>query len=92
MEKSKLNYIVDVLMGVAFVIASITGLVVFFFLPSGVKQGRYLEFLGIIKGTWTAWHNWAGIIIIVLVLVHLILHWKWMVNMTKSFFGGKKNG
>ena len=40
MEKSKLNYIVDVLMGVAFVIASITGLVVFFFFAQRSEAGK----------------------------------------------------
>ena len=82
MEKSKINYIVDVLMAISFFVAAITGLVMFFFLPSGVQRGGYQEFLGIIKHIWVDIHNWAGIILIILVIIHLILHWNWVVFMT----------
>lgn len=68
-----------------FVINSITGLIIFFFLPSGVKRGSYQEFLGIIKQNWVDVHNWSGIILIIVVAIHLILHWKWIVSITKSF-------
>ncbi|MEM4625370.1 MAG: DUF4405 domain-containing protein [Candidatus Pacearchaeota archaeon] len=89
MDKSRINYFVDALMTFTFLITAITGLIIFFFLPSGIKQGRYQTFLGITKGTWSFIHNWSGIIFIVLLLIHLILHWKWIVTMTKSIFKRK---
>lgn len=90
MQKPKINYIIDVFMAISFVIVSISGLVIFFFLPSGVQRGRYQEFLGITKSTWETWHDWSGIILVVLVLLHLILHWKWMISMTKNIFKKKE--
>ena len=90
MNKSKINYVVDFLLGLSFLITAITGLVIFFLLPKGIKQGSYQEFLGIVKGTWSSIHDWSGIIMIVLSIVHLILHWKWVVCMTKSFFKKRK--
>jgi len=51
MEKLKINYLVDFLMIISFLVTAITGLIIFFFLPSGIKQGSYQTFFGIIKGT-----------------------------------------
>ena len=84
MRKAKINYFIDLLLIIFFIINSITGLIIFFFLPSGVRQGSYQEFLGIIKQNWLNVHNWSGILIILMVAIHLILHWNWIVCMTKS--------
>ena len=73
-------------MGISFLITAITGVLIFIFLPSGVPRGGYQLFLGIIKNTWTEWHNYAGILMIILVAVHLILNLNWIICMTKSFF------
>lgn len=86
MDKTKINYIIDFLMGVSFIIVSITGLIIFFFLPRGVPKGGYQEFLGIIKNTWVLWHNWWGIIMVALVIIHLVLHVDWIMFMTKKIF------
>lgn len=84
MNKQKTNYIIDLLALISFVVAAISGLAIRFFMPSGVRQGRLQEFLGVQKGVWSEIHDWAGIIFIVLVIIHFILHWDWLVCMTKS--------
>ena len=89
MSKAELNYIMDISMAVSFIIIAITGLILFFFLPSGVRQGGYQEFLGIIKQVWINVHNFFGIILIIFVLIHLALHWNWIFCMTKTFFLNK---
>ena len=90
MEKSKINYIIDAFMAISFFVVAITGLVMFFFLPSGIQRGGYQEFLGIIKHIWIDIHNWSGIILIILVIVHLILHWNWIISMTKNVWSKKE--
>jgi hypothetical protein len=52
MSKSKINYIVDFLVLVSFAITALSGLAIKFFMPSGVRQGRLQEFLGIQKNAW----------------------------------------
>lgn len=89
MNKVKLNYFIDVLMAVIFIITAVTGLIIFLFLPSGIRQGNYQTFLGILKGNWIFIHDWSGIILIVLVVLHFILHWNWMIHITKSIFKKK---
>ena len=90
MNKSKVNYFIDLGALISFLITAITGLAIFFFIPNGVRQGRFQEFLGIEKGTWTAVYNWVGIIFIILVIIHFILHWNWIVCMTKNIFKPEK--
>lgn len=89
MNRAKLNFFVDFLAFLSFFVTAITGLIVFFFIPSGVRQGRYIEFLGVPKYLWSQIHNYAGLVMILLVLVHLILHWGWIRSMTLAFFKKK---
>lgn len=84
MNKQKVNYVVDFLALVSFIITALSGLAIKFFMPSGVRQGRFQEFLGIQKGTWSGAHDFFGILMIVLVAIHFILHWDWIVSMTKN--------
>lgn len=84
MNKQKTNYLVDFLALISFLFAGTSALAIKFFMPSGVRQGRLQEFLGIQKGVWSEIHDWAGIIFIILVIVHFILHWDWIMCMTKS--------
>lgn len=89
MVNPKMNYVVDFLMTISFIVTAISGLILFFFLPSGVKQGSYQTFLGIIKGNWSVVHDWSGIVFIILGVLHFILHWNWIVSMTKNLFKKK---
>jgi protein-S-isoprenylcysteine O-methyltransferase Ste14 len=90
MNKPKLNYIVDFFAFIFFIATSISGLAIFFFLPSGVRQSRLQEFAGIQKGTWVAVHDWSGIIFILLIAIHFALHWDWIFCMTKNIFKADK--
>lgn len=90
MNKSKLNFIIDSLSLVSFLIVAVSGLAIKFFMPSGVRQGRFQEFLGIQKGNWSQIHDWFGILLIIFVAIHLILHRDWIVCMTKNIFKSEK--
>ena len=90
MGKAKINYFIDLLMIIFFIINSITGLIIFFFLPTGVKRGGYQVFLGIIKQNLVDIHNWSGILLLIIIAIHLILHWNWIVCMTKSIIQKKE--
>ncbi len=90
MNKAKLNYLVDASIAVLFTVVSITGLILFFFLPSGLKQGGSREVLGIAKQVWTQIHDWSGIILVAFISAHFILHWQWIVYATKNTFQKKQ--
>lgn len=85
MEKSKLLYWTDVGLGISFVITFITGVVKFraflplFFWTYRIFPPRQMAFI----------HDWFGFLMGVFVLIHLILHWNWIVAMTKNLFKEK---
>jgi cytochrome b561 len=68
-----MNYITDALMFVSFVIVAISGVIMYFLNPKGQDSRIYLNL-----------HVILGFLLVVLVIVHLILHWKWIVAMTKN--------
>jgi hypothetical protein len=82
----RLQYIVDVLMAVSFLTCSITGVVKF----PGLLHSIHINPRRLPMDLFTIVHDWSGIVICLLVLVHLILHWKWIVHMTKTTFEKKK--
>ena len=64
---------------------------VWFFAGSGGYQGgrnsRYAsEILGMSRLLWKDLHDWGGIVMLGGVFVHLILHGKWIVCMTRNLF------
>ncbi|OPY22719.1 MAG: hypothetical protein A4E23_00688 [Methanomethylovorans sp. PtaU1.Bin073] len=91
MNRMKLNYSVDVILTVLFLIIAVTGFVMLFVIPSGVPRGRYQEYLGITKATWTLIHNRSAIMMTVFTGIHLALHKGWIYCATKSIFNKHDN-
>ncbi|MBN2006079.1 MAG: DUF4405 domain-containing protein [Anaerolineae bacterium] len=88
MNKVKMNYLLDVVIGLAFLVSAITG-VAFLFLGSGGYQGGrnpvfQTAFLGIERTVWSDLHTLGSLVMIAGVGVHLILHWNWIVCVTKQ--------
>lgn len=77
MNKTKVNYWVDVIIGISFLASAISGLVYFF------DSGAGSTALGLSFRVWDSLHTWGGMIMIAGVAAHLILHWNWIVCMTK---------
>ncbi len=83
----RLNYWIDILLLVCFIIVGVSGLVLHFAFVSGVPGGgKAVTFLGTTKAAWQPWHTYSGIAMILLIVVHLILHLKWLWRMTKNLF------
>jgi len=83
MNKTRLNFAVDALIAVAFLISALTG-VVFLFAGSGGYQGGQnpafqTSILGVSRWLWSDLHTWASLIMITGVLLHVVLHWTWIV-------------
>ncbi len=86
MNRNKINYWIDIVLVVAGLVVVLTSIIIFFFLPAGVKQSGYQEFLGIAKRDYSEIHQWAGIVMVIGVIIHFILHWDWLICMTKNIF------
>ncbi|KYC44658.1 MAG: hypothetical protein APG10_01535 [Candidatus Methanofastidiosum methylothiophilum] len=81
MNKSDLNYFIDIGMGLTFFISLLTGILKF-------KESLLLfARIGIYLPTfWLNYiHDRAGILLGFFVLIHLILHFKWIKVMTIKY-------
>jgi len=87
MNRTKLNYWVDVGLAISFFTCFYTGLVKWPGLIKviGVSAYKTLSFSNISRV-----HDMSGLIMGLLVIIHLALHWKWIVVVTKSFFKKSK--
>jgi len=97
MKRSSLNFIVDLVSFLTLLGMVFTGFIMKYILPPGTggRGSRLHEGLGRehIKALWSMTrHEWGGIhfylalLFIILMAVHIILHWSWIKNYFKSLF------
>ncbi len=84
MNKPKLNYLIDMGMVISFLAVFVTGLMKLPLLYRHLKIIRALP-----SSNLTFIHDWSGIILGIFVLAHIILHFDWIVCMTKNIFRKK---
>ena len=85
-SQTRNNWLIVAVLFLGSVVSSISGIYYLFF-PVGGYQGGRNPMYGVTilfqRGTWDDLHTWFGIAMIVAAVVHIILHWKWIVNMTR---------
>ncbi len=88
MNKTKLNYLLDAVIGLAFALSGVTGIAFLLMGNGGYQGGRNPDFasalLGLSRGTWSDLHTWTSVVMIVGIVVHVVLHWDWIVCTTKK--------
>jgi len=97
-EQTKNNWLVDSVLLLSALFVSISG-IYFLYLPVGGYQGGRNPYYGIRilfeRHTWSDIHIWAGVLMIIVILIHVPLHWNWVKNMTKrtarELFGNERN-
>lgn len=77
MKRTLINYIVDVPLLIFTVLEGVSGLI--------------LQFGGRSMSEWRHIHELCGVPMVVLFVIHLALHWRWVVCVTKNTFGLNKN-
>jgi hypothetical protein len=64
--------------------------VYFLYIPTGGYQGGRNPYYNLqllfTRHTWDDLHTWGGIVMIAVAIIHLILHWPWVVNMTRRAY------
>ncbi len=91
--KAKVNYVVDIVIGIGFLFSAVSGIVLYFAPSGGFQGGRNPHYLSTVLGlghhSWTELHNWSSFIMTAGVVGHFILHWNWLVCMTRNLFKNK---
>lgn len=87
MKKAMQNYVLVAMLFLGSVIETVSGFVLWFALPhvGGGSRGTALdrEFWGLSREVWVDMHDWAAVALLLVVVLHIIMHWHWIVRMTK---------
>jgi hypothetical protein len=84
MRRVTVNFIVNLVSFIILLVLSTSGIIIA--LPHEHGPGAK-NVLGLGRGQWGDLHLWLGIAFVVLMLVHLVLHWEWVKCYVKSIFG-----
>jgi hypothetical protein len=98
MRRVTIHYSLFTIMFLLGLFQAVSGFIMWWALPcGGGGQGRGggggggggETFWSLSRDTWADLHDWVAVALLVVVIVHIILHWKWIVRMTKSYLKGK---
>ncbi len=82
MKRKSINIIIDALGFIAFILLTTTGLLMHFILPPG--SGHFIGLWGMDRHEWGRIHYWISISFLAILVLHLILHWRWIVSVIKG--------
>lgn len=92
------NYFLDILLILSGFASTASSYIIWFVLPHGMgfhrsvthcvgggtgPTGNCESFLGYYRYTWIDIHNWTSVALFGIVLIHLLLHWSWIVETTR---------
>ncbi len=82
MRRVNMNFVVDAVAFVAFVLLTATGVLVRYVLPP--ESGRFSTLWGMDRHDWGHIHFWIAVLLLVSLGLHLFLHWRWVVCVVKG--------
>ncbi|MHC4482327.1 MAG: DUF4405 domain-containing protein [Planctomycetota bacterium] len=98
MKRSSLNFIVDLVSFIDLLGLVFTGIIMKYILPPGTGgrgqllhagQGRehIKELWSMTRHEWGDIHFYFALVFVILMAVHIVLHWIWIKNYFRSLFG-----
>ncbi|MCX5999482.1 MAG: DUF4405 domain-containing protein [Chloroflexi bacterium] len=89
MSKVRLLFVVAVSSFLVFLLQAISGFVLWLILPRGSNGdgvGRGGSTFVWSRQTWMDIHEWTAVALLVLLVIHIYMHWKWLLNQAKALF------
>ena len=84
-RRGRSNLILNAVVAFSFLVTAASG-VYFLAFPGG--RGAVDPGILFARSTWDAIHTWAGVTLIAAGVLHLLIHWKWVVKVTRSLLAG----
>lgn len=78
MSKRQIDLIVNSLLWLSLCLMAATGCLLTYRLPPGSRGGAGLTVWGWSRHDWADLHMWNGYLFLVLIILHLALHWRWL--------------
>jgi mono/diheme cytochrome c family protein len=88
MKRTALNLLIDFLAASCFIGMIATGYILHFPLPAGTN--KTLVLWGLSRHQWGEVHFWISLALLVVLLIHLVLHWQWVVSVVAKQFGARE--
>ncbi|MBN1991061.1 MAG: DUF4405 domain-containing protein [Anaerolineae bacterium] len=87
---ARINFSLDSALFVLFFVASLSGLVAWLVLPGGGYRGGRNPYynatlFSLTRHEWNDLHLWVSLVMMGLVIVHLALHWDWIVCTVRRY-------
>ena len=93
MRRITINALVDIGCLITFIPSLISGLVLYLVLPEGGGRGSgWATYVGIPRNQWVAMHDYTSLLFAALLILHLLLHWKFFRNINRILAGKEKGG
>jgi hypothetical protein len=86
MDSVKLNWLVDLLLGITFFVCFVTGLLKYTVLLQLTGLSTIILPAALISDL----HDWSGILLGLFVFVHLLLNRRWIISTTKKILAGSR--
>jgi hypothetical protein len=96
MKKWVQNYVLFIIMFMLALTQAVSGFLLWLAIPGGgYRGGRGADlvdstFLSWSRHNWIDLHDWVAVALVVMVIIHLILHWKWIIYTTKKSLSVKE--
>jgi hypothetical protein len=94
MRKWVKNYVLFIIMLLLGLTQAVSGFLLWLVIPGGhrgfgISPGGQLSVATVLwsRYTWIELHDWTAVALVVMVIIHIALHWKWIVNMAKKTMG-----
>ena len=75
---STLLYVLVVVLGLLSLLLTVSSVMLWLVFPRGFYAARQI---------WVDLHKWGGLALGIGVLLHVLLHWKWLVRKTRRYLG-----
>lgn len=91
MRRVTWNYIVDILFGLLLLAQGVSGAALWFLAPGGYRYRGGLGSEGagsflLARQDWKEVHQWLALALAIMFIVHIAIHWQWLVSVTRSYF------
>ncbi|MEJ2011353.1 MAG: DUF4405 domain-containing protein [Anaerolineales bacterium] len=93
--RTRVNWLLDLAVFSSALLASLSGIYFLYFTSGGYQGGRnalYGVTLWFARSTWSDLHIWGGVVMVLMVTIHLIYHWNWVVAMSNKLLKSVTKG
>jgi cytochrome b subunit of formate dehydrogenase len=81
------NIFLDAVVAVSFLVCAVSGLLLMFDTSPGFTNEVFI----VDRVTWDLVHTWSGVLMVISAVLHFVLHWKWVTNITEKMLGNSRS-